>query len=47
MKFDHFVVERPVNTKRTDTSLVVSVILLLGFGLLTLYFTSFDYGARF
>lgn len=47
MKFNHFVVERPVNLKRTDTGLVVSIILLLGFGLLTLYFTSADYGTRF
>ena len=47
MKFDHFVVERPVNSKKTDTGLVVSIILLLGFGLLTLFFTSADYGLRF
>ena len=46
MKFNHFVVERPVNSKKTDTGLVISVILLLGFGLVTLYFTSSDYGLR-
>jgi len=46
MKFNHFVVERPVNSKKTDTGLVISIILLLGFGLVTLYFTSSDYGLR-
>lgn len=38
--------ERPVNSKKTDSGLVVAIILLLGFGLLTLYFTSADYGLR-
>ena len=46
MKFNHFVMERPVNSKKTDSGLVVAIILLLGFGLLTLYFTSADYGLR-
>ena len=27
MKFNHFVVERPVNSKKTDTGLVISIIL--------------------
>lgn len=47
MRFNHFLVERPVNTKKTDTGLIVSIILLLGFGLLTLFFTSSNYGSRF
>jgi len=47
MKLDHFVVERPVTSKKTDTGLLVSMVLLLGLGLLTLYFTSADYGLRF
>lgn len=46
MKFNHFVVERPVVTKKVDTGLVVSVIILLGLGLVTLQFTSADYGLR-
>ena len=46
MKFNHFVVERPVVTKKVDTGLVISVIILLGLGLVTLQFTSADYGLR-
>ena len=38
--------ERPIGRKKTDAGLVVSVILLMGLGLITLYVSSASYAAR-
>ena len=38
--------ERPIGRKKTDAGIVVSVILLLGLGLITLYVSSASYAAR-
>lgn len=38
--------ERPVSRKKTDAGLIVSIILLMGLGLITLYVSSASYAAR-
>ena len=38
--------ERPITQKKNDVGLIVSVILLLGFGLITLYISSASYALR-
>lgn len=38
--------ERPVSQKKTDMGLIVSLILLLGLGLITLYISSASYASR-
>ena len=38
--------ERPVGRKKLDAGLIVSIILLLGLGLITLYISSASYAAR-
>ena len=38
--------ERPIAQKKNDMGLIVSIILLLGFGLITLYISSASYAIR-
>lgn len=46
MTTNQLIVERPLTSKKTDTGIIVAIILLLGFGLFTLYISSASYGLR-
>ena len=46
MTYNHFVVERPIKSKKADTGFIVATLLLLSIGLITLYFTTSYSGPR-